>query len=294
MKLMMMMMEGEWWGRRWVWGAVAAVECRNPEGCSLLTGWGTRAQRSLTDRNTEFRKLWNQTNKYLHRRWRKGLNLSGLSHLSMAHQCLRSWEPPGEAPAQRCSDLKLRPQSDWIWWLSHTQDHKPQTSVVSRVQPDHCGSAPRRKQRPAAPQHCSRRRRWWWWRSLFSILILFFNHIISSHVIWPGCFESTWVWSWGRRWPRAATSCCCRGRSPASRPRRSRRCSSGSGSVWCSPDLWTALQRDGTENHLVMVMQHQNLDVQLLIKIFWAPLWDWNISSPSDRKNKQTNRRWKR
>lgn len=52
MKLMMMM-EGEWWGRRWVWGAVAAVECRNPEGCSLLTGWGMRAQRSLTDRNTE-------------------------------------------------------------------------------------------------------------------------------------------------------------------------------------------------------------------------------------------------
>lgn len=42
------------------------------------------------------------------------------------------------------------------------------------------------------------------------------------------------------------------------------------------------------------LMQHQNLDVQLLIKIFWVPLWDWNISSPSDRKNKQTNRRWKR
>lgn len=182
MKLMMMMMEGEWWGRRWVWGAVAAVECRNPEGCSLLTDWGTRAQRSLTDRNTEFRKLWNQTNKYLHRRWRKGLNLSGLFHLSMAHQCLRSWEPPGEAPAQRCYDLKLRPQSDWRWWLSHTQDHKPQTSVVSRVQHDHCGSAPRRKQRPAAPQHCSRRRRWWW-RSLFSILFSIFL-TTSSRVMW--------------------------------------------------------------------------------------------------------------
>lgn len=190
------------------------------------------------------------------------------THLSAARWRLRPREQAGEAPPaspsvwrralRRRRDSNPRPQSDSSWPDAHCRSRSRtcQTSHNPLVdQPVHSGSARRRKQRLAAPRHWRRGRggKWRVRRSSTSFptssVTALLPPALSLWVMWPDLAAacSTWGWSWGRRRLRAATSCCCRGRSPGSLPRRSRRCWPGNDSGWCSPDLWTALQRGRTD-----------------------------------------------